>query len=203
MTITANDIIVPASQAVADGGQATWEPSQWLEFVHAAVVATAGLLPEYVAVTVDHALVAGVQQAIPADGFRFLRCLQNTTGAGVMPLDMAKVRRMNPAFTAATGSATVKGVGFDPALPRTFYVFPPALVGASLSLVYAQTPPALALTTDALPLPDALAPALVEYALFRAHSTVYGGESDRAARHLETWKGLVTVWKAGVAGGAA
>ena len=87
---------------------------------------------------------------------------------------------------------------FDPRDPKTFYVYPPALVTTQLDIVYSALPtditePADGATytavTGNLGVPDIFANAVLDYILYRAYSkdSEYAGNAQRAQAHYQAF----------------
>ncbi|SMF94609.1 hypothetical protein SAMN02949497_1930 [Methylomagnum ishizawai] len=153
-TIIDNDI----SPVLNDTAATFWSAAERLAALNLAVLAVVAMRPDQFATNQDVALVAGYLQNIPADGLAFVDVL------GVQRRDLEMANRMNPDWRTAAAGAT-RAVLFDPRNPRQFMVFPPAMAGATVPLVYVKTPAALASTADTVPVPEPFRPALAAYAL--------------------------------------
>lgn len=86
---------------------------------------------------------------------------------------------------------------FDPRVPKEFFVYPPALPGAEVEVVYSSVPSAHSLTEQQLSAPtteetiridDYYANSMLDYILYRAYSkdADYSANAERALAHYNT-----------------
>jgi hypothetical protein len=86
---------------------------------------------------------------------------------------------------------------FDPAAPKTFWVFPPAVAGQTVEVLYGAIPPDVALN-QVIVIDDIYEQPLIDYILFRAYSkdSDFTGNVERAMAHrqsLENTLGLIAL----------
>jgi hypothetical protein len=141
-------------------------------------------------------LIQGSKQTIPPDGNRFLDAVRNVTVAGVVGRAVRIVEReildaQLPDWHTETSSTSLKHFMFDERSPKTFYVYPPAVAGHKLEIVYSKSPTDIASgdlnSTSILANEDIYSGVLLDYILYRAFSkdSEYAGNMQRAAVHYQ------------------
>jgi hypothetical protein len=133
-------------------------------------------------VAIDHPLVAGAKQSLPANGEKLIDVLHNNTVASkraVTKVDRRLLDSQSRGWRGATGAVEILHFMYDEREPKAFEVFPPAAVGAILNLEYAAIPTDIptpaeftttAVITGDLSLSDLFANAIRNYVMFRAYS---------------------------------
>lgn len=108
-------------------------------------------------------------------------------------IPLAELDENIPDWPSEDETANIERWSFDPDIPREFMVYPPASVGTTIEIIYADTPGAhtdgSSVETEDLKLRDTYAPMILDYLLYRAYSKDADNASNakRAAFHLQTF----------------
>ncbi|MGY8872222.1 MAG: phage adaptor protein [Pseudomonadales bacterium] len=128
---------------------------------------------------INHPLVAGTFQTLPANALRLLNVIHNTASASnkssVIRYDAVALDSTRRTWHGEAQSINVELYLFDENDPTHFYVYPPAAAGAELKLLYSSVPTDHSVDlnvsrAEPIKIPDTYAPALVDWILFRAFS---------------------------------
>ena len=198
-TITAQAILDKAKIVLQDTTSIRWPEGELLTWLNDAQREIASLRPDVSNVTASVALVAGTRQALPSAGAVLIAVRRNmgsdgaTPGAAVrkVPLDLLDSQR--PGWHTEAQSAAVKHYSFDPRTPRLYYVYPPAVAGTQVELVYDAPPAVVTTASGTITIDDEYANALLEYILFRAYSKDHEaiGNAERAMAHRQLFETLI------------
>lgn len=137
--------------------------------------------PDSGAKGVTFTCAAGSKQSIAGlspVGLRLLDVVRTATGRHIRLTDGDALDTHRPGWSAATQGIPVNWV-YDSRVPQTFYVYPPAIVGTEIDIVYvprAAEVTAANLDTLDMVVDDAFSGALLNYVLYRA----YAKDSDNA-----------------------
>lgn len=182
--VAASAIITRARLQAIDTGRTRWSDEElllWLSDGQRAVVA---LAPSASAKSDVVTLVAGTKQALPDEAHMLLSVLRNVDPTTAAPGRAVRVASRevldthNPDWHAATcKSQLVHNYVYDPAEPRTFYVWPPNTGNGKIELSYSLDPPDLPTVDSSITVQPLYQTALTDYLLFRMHSK----DSDFAA----------------------
>jgi hypothetical protein len=201
MAVTAASVIRRAVDTLQDPVSVRWPVAELVRYLNDGQREVVMHRPDSTATTASVSLVPGARQQIPAGGAKLLEVVRNGAGAkrAVSVCDKELLDAQVPGWHVAPGATEAVHFMFDPRDPRSFHVYPPALVGASLELVYAAIPtliaePASPSATHAdvvgnIALPDIYANALLDYVLFRAFSkdAEFAGVMARAQAHYSAF----------------
>jgi hypothetical protein len=194
MTTTAQSVLRQAVETLADDASVRWKVAELCRYFNAGQNAVRELDPTATGVTEPLALAAGARQLLPAAAAQLIEVIGNTTGPAVRQTGRRAMDAQLPGWQRMAGTLEVKQWMFDERDETAFYVFPPALLGASLDVTYSAYPApiseayadsATVLTvTGNMDLPDKYANALREYVLYRAYAKdgehpANAGRSDR------------------------
>lgn len=203
MTTTAQSIIQDAQEQLQDVVGTRWPATELVRYLNAGQREAAILRPDMFTATAALALVAGPRQSVPAACYKLIEIPRNTAGIPVRQVERNQIDNVEPGWYTKTGSLTVKNFMHDPREPNTFWVYPPALLGASLDITYSTLPADVAAPSGAafgtvagnINCPDWMASALMHFCLFRAHSkdAEAGGGAELAAAHYENFKQLLGI----------
>lgn len=175
-----------------------WTNEELLDWLNESYQAITGIKPDASSVNGEITCTAGTKQQIPADGLMLLDVVRNITGGG-----MAVIRTSRAALDATRRrwhgeepQLEVEQFVFDDQDPRHFYVYPPALATTKLEIIYASvpTPHAAEQATEnsheVIRLPDAYAPAMVDYILSRAYAkdAEHSANLQRSGMHMQAWQ---------------
>lgn len=139
---------------------------------------------------ITHNLVAGVKQALPANGSKLIEIPANAVGtmSPITRVQRAMLDAQVRGWRQATPQLEIDHFMYDEREPLVFDVYPPAQFGAAVLLDYAEIPadwvvPAdgtlLAAVTGNIGVPDLQATALQHYICFRCYAE--GSENQHAA----------------------
>jgi len=173
-TTTAQSIIDKAATALLDIAGTRWPATELLSYLNDGQREAAKLRPELTSTMVDVALIAGVEQSIPADGHALLDVVRNTgigggvPGTAITKADEVTLSQFNPGWVLDVASAVVKHFMPDARTPRKFRVYPAQPVApGNVEMLYSKTPIDIA-ANAVITLDDAYENALRDYVVYRA-----------------------------------
>jgi hypothetical protein len=158
-------------EVTADGTR--WKNAEIMGWLNEFYRATVQLRPDAFSVNESMALITGTKQTIPVSGLRLLDVIRNGTGMAVMVTTRRALDSARRGWHSDTPSVEVEQFTFDELDPTHFYVYPPALSGAEIDILYSATPDSHDTNTgltDNFRLSDAYAPVAADYLLYRAFS---------------------------------
>jgi hypothetical protein len=170
---TAGDVTGRAASIIFDETHVRWPEPELLKHVNDGQREICSIRPDSCAVTQNISLVAGVKQDLPGTAIRLLDLIRNmgadgvTPGAGIIALDMDKVRKYNPNWATVTADTAVKVYMYDPRVPKTFYVYPPLSGATMVEGQVVQLPTDCATTASSLSVHDGYMNALVNWTVYR------------------------------------
>ena len=197
MTTTAQSIITTAMTLLQDDGT-RWPATELVRHLNDGQREIAMLAPDTFVTTIDLTLDAGPKQALPTDCAKLVEIARNTDGAAVTQVDRAMLDAVEPSWYTKTASATIRHTCYDLRDPEVFWVYPPALVTASLDVTYCIQPrdvpvpggPLDSNVTGVISCKDAHKNALLHFVLFRAYlkDAEFGGNATLSASHYAQFK---------------
>lgn len=190
-TVIASAIITKAKTILQDTTSVRWTDAELLGWLNDGQREVCMRRPDVSTKLISHPLVAGTRQSIPADGTAALKVVRNMGSGGATPGRAVRHVAMDildsnvPNWHAETASGTILHAVTDMRIPRTFYVYPPAISGTQVELLYAAPPAELASTASVLTVDDFYAGPLVDWVCSRAYEKDQDttGSADRAASH--------------------
>lgn len=164
--------------------------SELIGHLNDALSMLANTKPGLFTVTADYTCVAGYKQVI-----EFARAIQLLEVVGIPECERSSLSQYSPGWMSGAGSANIVNWLRSPAEPLRFDVYPPALAGTVLPVLYSQAPAPLANTTETILLSENYEPALIDFIVGRAEmKDDEHVNSTRAAqmmtRFLEQIKGI-------------
>ena len=138
----------------------------------------------------------GAKQSLPAEAMLLIDIVGNVAAGGaaakqIRMCDRATLDAAFPGWQMETPKASIQNVMYDPRYRRTYWVYPPAVAGIQIELVYSFIPVVVA-TTDTVPLDPIYNTPLVDYVLYRSLSKdSEAGNAQRAAGYLSTFTAAV------------
>lgn len=203
MAITAQSILQRVATALVDETSVRWTVTELVRYLNDGQREIVTYRPDATATTASVSLVAGARQTLPAEAFKLLDVIRNTNGAksAVRKVDQKLLEAQLPDWQSGTGSMTVKHYMYDLRDIRVFYVYPPALTGASLEMLYSAKPTdiaeqtAVSSVTGNISVLDLFANALQSYVLYRAFAkdAEYAGNAAMASAHYAAFQNAVGV----------
>lgn len=196
MAQTPNEILTRAGDILQDQTNVRWAQAELLRYLNDGRRELAIHRPDIFSSTFVLTLIAGSQQSIPTDGNRFLDAVRNVSAANAVGRAVRVVEReildaQLPDWHIETASTSLKHFMFDERSPKTFYVYPPAVAGHKLEIVYSKSPVDITSgdlsSTSILSNEDIYSGVLLDYILYRAFSkdSEYAGNMQRAGVHYQ------------------
>jgi len=172
-TVTAADILSTARSTLLDVASTAWSQQDLLDYLNQGLRACAGAKPDFYTVKGNVELVAGPEQALPADGVQVLDILENAYSGEVVTLvDRELIDETNRFWPVTDRSRDAQHYAVDPRDPARFTVMPPNDGTGEVRALYGALHPTIALAdiNDALLVSDKFQPVLVSYVLHRAYA---------------------------------
>ena len=150
--------------------------------------------PDAMVTNATLALVAGPKQSLPTNGTKLLDITRNSAG-GAMRITNREILDANtPGWYQLPGTLKPVHYMYDIRDPKVFYVYQPALLGASLEIVYSAIPSDIAEVAEGslfdavvgnISVPDIYANAVVDFGLYKIYlkDADYAGNAARAQSH--------------------
>lgn len=187
----ASDILASARILLTDPDGIRWTDDVLLRWLNSGQRQICAVRPDAKSVRADVALAPGVEQTVPANGWKFLTALHNINPDGSRGRVLTLVTRdelnaIDVSWPAASGQAVQRHYTTDEDSPRVFEVWPPATSASKLRITYAALPTDCSSGASPIDISDVYEGALVDWICYRA----YGPDSDdqqdaaRAASHL-------------------
>jgi len=139
--------------------------------------------------------IDGSKQTIPTSGLRLIDVVRNVGGYAVTQIDRKILDETLPNWHNTVQNATkkVEHFVFDPADPKTFYVYPKAIEASdSLEIIYSAAPTDIAISnfdtdTTLISLDDIYANCILDYILYRAYQkdSEFAGNAQRSMMHYQ------------------
>lgn len=205
MAIAAQSIVRRAFDIIQDTTAVRWPTNELVRYLNDAQREVAMYRPDAMSTNTTMTCVAGSRQSIGAltpAGVKLINVVRNSASGGtkraVRLIEREILDSQNPTWHALTGAIDAVHYMFDPRDPKTFYVYPPALVTTQLDVVYSALPTDITEPADGstytavtgnLSVPDIFANAVLDYILYRAYSkdSEYAGNAQRAAGHYQAF----------------
>lgn len=179
-----------------------WLDSELVSWVNDAQKLIALVRPDASVSNSTITLVGGTKQAVPSGGFRLLDVIRNiasdgvTGGRAIRVVDREVLDSQDPFWHTTTQTGTIKHFIYDNRNPLTFYVYPPAVSGTKIEVMYSVAPteivynannPSSTLAT-ALTVADIYLESVVNYVMYRAYSkdAEFSQNPQLAAGYLQT-----------------
>lgn len=172
----AGDIIERVRTILQDADGTRWPNTELFAWIDDAQLLIALVRPDEVSTSVNHALVAGTKQTAPADSLKFLdikrnyKDAQGTPGRAVRMIDRNELDLFEPDWHSATEQTVIKHFVIDERESQTFWVYPPAKLGARVDLMYSRSPAKVTATSSVLAVRDIFKDVAVNYVLFRSYA---------------------------------
>jgi hypothetical protein len=171
MALVASDIITDVQQILLDDDAVDWTNADMLRFVTDAGRLLSNYKPDAYPVRDWVNMVAGTNQALPADGIAVLDMSQNYVSKRAATLvDKELLDHENRFWQANTEEVDVQHWCADPRDPRRFDINPPNDGTGRVLMLYGAAPPVLTQLTDAIVYVDTYKYALTCFTLHRAYA---------------------------------
>lgn len=194
MTITAKSLVQRIVDISQDKTSIRWPVNEIIRAINDAQREIILYRPDAMVTNATLALVAGAKQSLPVNGTKLIDIPRNTTGGAMRLTNREILDAQTPGWHLLPGTLTPVHYMYDIRDPKVFYVYQPALVGASLSIVYSAVPTDVAevaegslydAVTGNISVPDVYANAVLDFALYRIYlkDAEYAGNAARAQAH--------------------
>lgn len=183
-TILASKIIGDVRTLLQDATGIRWPDAEMLSWLSAGQREIVALRPDAnVKIVSNFIPLNQSRQAIPADGYTFVDAPSNANGKAITVVPRHLMDSQTPGWRSSAASTTALHVVFDPRIPKTFWLYPPAATGSSLELIYSAAPTEITALNQVIGIDDIYANPLIDYVCYRAYAkdleTV--GNAERAA----------------------
>ena len=198
MAITAQSVIKTVQEQLQDVAGIRWTAIELVKALNDAQRLLVNFRPDLASIQVSHSLTAGAKQAVPANCAQLLEIVRNTSGLSIRMVERRLLEAMEPNWFSKAGSLTIKNASTEKSEPYSFYVYPPAALGASVELVYAKIPTdvpepsgsSYATVVGNIDVDDSLDVALIHYCMYWALSkdAEFGGNAAMSAMHFKLYQ---------------
>lgn len=196
------DLVSRAGILLQDTTATRWTKQELLGWFNDAQRELVMARPDLKATTASFACVAGTKQTLPSAALRLLTVVRNgTTGRAVTQVSRDLLDNHQPGWHGMTQDTEVEHFVYDPLVPKTFWVYPPAVNTLSLEIIYGANPTVVTsaqvdlsdITSTTIEVDDIYANALLDYMLYRAYSKDLNiaGSGQRAGMHLQLFQQAV------------
>lgn len=170
MTVLASAIIDRVrNQLIDTSADQRWSDDELLSFLSEAQKAVVAAIPVAYTKTINHPLIAGTRQPIPADGYVALTVMRNVDGRAVTPVPRTILDMQYPDWHTEDPEEFVRHFFVEPNDPRAFYCYPPSDGLGQVVIVYSAVPADVTSLSDTLSLEDIYTTALFDFVMYRAH----------------------------------
>ena len=197
-----SDIISRARILLNDQDGTRWLDNELVSWINDAQKLIALVRPDSSVSNSTVTLVAGTKQSIPSGGFRLLDVIRNigndgvTGGRSIRVVDREVLDSQDPMWHTTTAAGTIKHFIYDNRNPLTYYVYPPAIAGTKIEVMYSVSPTEIVynagnvagtMNTD-LTVADIYLESVLNYAMYRAYSkdAEFSQNPQLAAGYLQT-----------------
>tara|TARA_A100001201_G_scaffold87159_2_gene76783 strand:+ start:471 stop:1145 length:675 start_codon:yes stop_codon:yes gene_type:complete len=139
----------------------------------------------------------GSKQTIPAGGITLVDVVRNINGYAITQVERKILDETLPNWHNTTQDSTkkIEHFIFDPADPKTFYVYPKAIASSdSLEIVYSAAPTDISISnfntdTTVISLDDVYANSILDFILYRAYQkdSEFAGNAQRSMMHYQSF----------------
>lgn len=176
MALLVTELFSRIDDLLLDFDRVRWTETERLRWANEAMGAILTRRPQAFSRREVMPLVAGASQAIPAGGSMLLDVVRNMGANGTTP--GRAIRRTSRAILddadrdwySMTPASEIKNYTFDERLPEGFYVYPPAVAGTQVELVYTKLPATVTSNTGSFDIGPEYMEAVVNYVCYRCNS---------------------------------
>jgi hypothetical protein len=198
------DLIRRAQTALQDATGVRWPVLELQDALNDAYRELVLARPDLNALTGTVACVAGTRQTITTAYPHALRVIDIPRNAGgrrraVTYVERRTLDEQRPFWHGDSASTSIQSWAWDARQPRDFFVYPAAVAGTTLEVVYSQVPAPHTLsdiqladpaTTETIRVLDSFANAALDFMLYRAFvkDAEYPGNAQRALAHYQAFQ---------------
>lgn len=194
MTILAKSLVQRVVDISQDKTSIRWPVNEIIRALNDAQREIILYRPDAMVTNATLALVAGPKQSLPSNGTKLIDIPRNTNGGAIRLTNREILDAQTPGWYSLAGTLSPVHYMYDIRDPKVFYVYQPALMGASLDIVYSAIPTDISevaegslydVVTGNISVPDIYANAMVDFALFKIYlkDAEYAGNAARAQNH--------------------
>ena len=169
MAIPVSEILGKVSTVLNDSDFVRWTETELIGWINDAAVEVVIRRPHANTVIKALTLVDGPLQTIPSDGIQFIEVGSTAEGYVVGRIDRKLLDYQMPGWRIAKPGRT-KHYMFENKSPLLFAVYPPAIAGAVLGIVYSARPEIVSRPEDSVALGYEYLSPIVSFVLYRALS---------------------------------
>lgn len=202
MALTAADILNDARTLLIDPNKVRWPDAELIDWINDGARQCVLLKPDCNPVTQAFSCAAGAKQTLPTGTVMLFDIPANDGGVGAAGSDRTAITFVKrnvldserPNWRNDTEAAKILYYMYDEWQRDIFYVYPPALATTSIDIITAAEPTLITVDTDALPIQDIYAPALVNYVVWRAYSkdSDFSGNLELSAGYYQAFVQALT-----------
>jgi hypothetical protein len=173
--VPVSTIVTKAGNLLLDDSHVRWGVDELIRWTNEAMGAILALRPSAFAKTDVHTLVAGTYQSLPNGSAMLIDVIRNIGADGVAPgraIRLTSQKAMddaNPNWHTGTPSAEIRHFTHNPAVPKVYYVYPPAIAGTKVEVQHAVLPPDVATQADSIPIGAEYVGPIVNYVCYRCN----------------------------------
>ena len=170
MATTVRSILNRAAALLNDEEYVRWEESELIEWLNDGqrVIARGPATDVYV-LRANITAAAGTVQSLPSDGIRLIDVVKNVTdGGAIHQADYATADMLSSSWREEV-RGPAETYFYDERNPKEFEVYPPAVGGEFIELVYNAQPGDVSITGNII-IDDMYADALIDYVAYRGFS---------------------------------
>lgn len=196
-TVTVASLIARAETILQDTTNVRWPQAELVGWLNDAYREITLIRPDANSRSGSFSCAAGTRQVLTTSFATALRLIDVVrcvvSGRAVRQINRAVLDDQRRAWHAEGQTAAIEHFMFDARLPLEFLVYPPALAGTALEVVYSLSPESHNEATDytgsatVINLPDNYANVILDYILYRAYSkdADYAANAQRAVAHYQ------------------
>lgn len=195
MTVLVSELLARSDSALSDSG-VRWPHAERIRWLNEAYQQIVALRPDAASKTDTLTLSSGSKQALPANAHRLIDVVRNLAGnqQAITLVSRAVLDATDRLWHMQPPTMDIEHFFFDDAEPRSFYVYPPAVAGATIEAVYAtmpdyHTPTSASVGDDSVRMPDPFVPAVLDWMLYRAYQkdADIPASAAKSATHLNAF----------------
>jgi len=195
-TLIASAVTTRIATLLQDAGSVRWPLAELYLWISDAQREIASYKPDALAKTAMMTLVAGTRQSLPEDGTVLIDVVRTGGGRAPRRVERRLLDAQTPNWHTAATSAEVLHYMFDPAIQKTYYVYPPqpASGQGTLEIVYAAAPVDVTSAGQSLVLDDTWLPMITNYVMYRAYSkdAEHAANANLAVAYYQAFTGQMT-----------
>jgi hypothetical protein len=194
---TVNYLIERARNILQDTTGVRWPEKELIEYMNDAQLEVVLHKPDASSENGLFTCVQGARQTLASitGALRLLDVMRNmgtngtTPGKAVSLIGRGVLDAQRRAWHSETAASAVDHYVYDSRDPRTFYVFPPAVSGIRLEILYSKTPTTLTSGNSPLQVESIYYNALLDFMLYRAYSkdADFAANLERAMMHYQAF----------------